>query len=63
MWTVKFRIGESKRFKFPIRTTEWGSINPQQEAATPTIEELKNQSLFGVDRWLGVDRLPSVAVH
>jgi len=28
MWTVKFRNGNLKRFKFPIRTTAEGSINP-----------------------------------
>ena len=28
MWTVNFRSGEVKRFKFPIRTTPEGSIKP-----------------------------------
>jgi adenylylsulfate reductase subunit B len=28
MWTVKFRSGAVKRFKFPIRTTPEGSIDP-----------------------------------
>ncbi len=28
MWTVKFRNGTVKRFKFPIRTTEEGSAVP-----------------------------------
>ena len=28
MWTVKFRSGMVKRFKFPIRTTPEGSIDP-----------------------------------
>jgi adenylylsulfate reductase subunit B len=28
MWTVKFRNGSVKRFKFPIRTTPEGSIDP-----------------------------------
>ena len=28
MWTVKFRNGNMKRFKFPIRTTPEGSIDP-----------------------------------
>ena len=28
MWTVKFRNGSVKRFKFPIRTTPEGSIKP-----------------------------------
>jgi adenylylsulfate reductase subunit B len=28
MWTVKFRNGKLKRFKFPIRTTPEGSVDP-----------------------------------
>ncbi len=28
MWTIKFRNGTIKRFKFPIRTTPEGSIDP-----------------------------------
>jgi adenylylsulfate reductase subunit B len=28
MWTIKFRNGSMKRFKFPIRTTPEGSIDP-----------------------------------
>ena len=28
MWTVKFRNGQLKRFKFPIRTTTEGSAEP-----------------------------------
>jgi len=28
MWTVKFRNGNIKRFKFPIRTTEEGTVVP-----------------------------------
>jgi adenylylsulfate reductase subunit B len=28
MWTVKFRSGQVKRFKFPIRTTEEGKAVP-----------------------------------
>ena len=28
MWTVKFRNGNIKRFKFPIRTTPEGEANP-----------------------------------
>jgi adenylylsulfate reductase subunit B len=27
MWTIKFRNGSMKRFKFPIRTTPEGSID------------------------------------
>ena len=28
MWTIKFRNGNLKHFKFPIRTTPEGSIDP-----------------------------------
>ncbi len=28
MWTIKFRNGILKRFKFPIRTTAEGSVDP-----------------------------------
>jgi len=58
MWTVKFRNGETKRFKYPIRTTPWGSIDPEKYAPTPTLEELKSQRLCGEPKWLMVDRLP-----
>jgi len=32
MWTIRFRNGNLKRFKFPIRTTPEGSINPLNDA-------------------------------
>ena len=28
MWTAKYRDGRVKRFKLPIRSTPWGSIDP-----------------------------------
>ncbi len=33
MWTIKFRDGATKRFKFPIRTTPEGSIKPYEGKA------------------------------
>lgn len=30
MWTVKYRSGALKRFKFPIRKTPWGSVKPYE---------------------------------
>ena len=42
MWTIKFRNGTLKRFKFPIRTTPEGSIDPyagKPEADLSKIEE------------------------
>ena len=35
MWTVKFRDGQMKRFKFAIRTTPWGSIEPHHDLPAP----------------------------
>jgi len=44
MWTVKFRNGKLKRFKFPIRTTPEGSIKPYEGA--PEVGDIKDQLLF-----------------
>jgi adenylylsulfate reductase subunit B len=32
MWTIQFRNGNLQRFKFPIRTTPEGSIDPKNAA-------------------------------
>jgi adenylylsulfate reductase subunit B len=44
MWTVKFRNGNVKRFKFPIRTTPEGSIKPYEGKPAPG--DLNNELLF-----------------
>jgi adenylylsulfate reductase subunit B len=44
MWTIKFRDGEVKRFKFPVRTTAVGSINPY--AGKPEPGDPRDQRLF-----------------
>jgi adenylylsulfate reductase subunit B len=59
MWTAKYRSGETKRFKFAIRTTPWGSIEPYKEAPTPPADQLKgSQLLYGEPKYLMAD-LPS----
>lgn len=63
LWTVKFRNGQMKRFKYPIRTTQWGSIDPNKYASSPAPDELKNQLLYGEPKWLMVDRLPVLATN
>jgi adenylylsulfate reductase subunit B len=44
MWTIKFRDGEVKRFKFPVRTTPVGSIDPY--AGKPGVGDLDSNLLF-----------------
>ncbi len=44
MWTIQFRSGEVKRFKFPIRTTPEGSIDPF--AGKPEAGDLEDQLLY-----------------
>ena len=60
MWTVKYRNGQMKRFKYAIRTTPWGTIEPFRLSAAPAAseEDLKSQELYGQAEYLGVDTLP-----
>lgn len=46
MWTIKFRNGNLKRFKFPIRTTAEGSIKPFEGKPQPTAADLDSELLF-----------------
>ncbi len=46
MWTVKFRDGGLKRFKFPIRTTPEGSIDAYKGKPAAAEGDLKNENLF-----------------
>jgi adenylylsulfate reductase subunit B len=60
IWTACYRDGRVKRFNLPIRTTPWGSITPHPEDAGPGHADLGSVALFGEDKYLGVDRLPSL---
>ena len=62
MWTVKFRDGQTKRFKFPIRTTPWGSIVPHDGMAVPTQDDLNGHALSQEAQFLGVPKLPTPAL-
>ncbi len=62
MWTVKFRNGNMKRFKFAIRTTPWGSIEPFQGLPAPVAGDAGGPGLSGQAKYLGVPTLPTVAV-
>jgi adenylylsulfate reductase subunit B len=61
MWTVQFRDKRVKRFKFPIRTTPWGAVDPYAGFPEPDLAALKDPHLAGEAKWLGVDALPSPA--
>jgi adenylylsulfate reductase subunit B len=56
MWTVKFRNGTLKRFKFPIRTTEEGKAVPDGGFET-TGDDLKSPVLFTEPASLGMDHV------
>ncbi|MFZ5631914.1 MAG: adenylyl-sulfate reductase subunit beta [Bacillota bacterium] len=55
MWTIKFRNGMIKRFKFPIRTTEEGKAVPDggypSEASLDSIELFTEPASLGVPVW------------
>jgi adenylylsulfate reductase subunit B len=47
MWTIKFRNGNMKRFKFPIRTTPEGSADPYGGEHDAVLDEITDHgSLF-----------------
>jgi adenylylsulfate reductase subunit B len=59
MWTVKFRNGMLKRFKFPIRTTEEGKAVPDGGFDTGT-EDLKSPILYTEPGSSGMSEIPSL---
>jgi len=46
MWNIKFRNGTLKRFKFPIRTTSEGSIDPFGGKPMPKMADLATPGVF-----------------
>ncbi|NGZ07027.1 MAG: adenylyl-sulfate reductase subunit beta [Magnetococcales bacterium] len=48
MWTIQFRNGNVKRFKFPIRTTAEGSIEPYAGKPTPDLSKLNDPGFFNL---------------
>ena len=49
MWTIRFRNGNVKRFKFPIRTTAEGSIDPYGGKPEADMAMLDKPELFNSD--------------
>ena len=61
MWTVKFRNGTLKRFKFPTRTTPEGSAVPDGGYKTASeADDLKSPLLFTEPESLRVPELPTI---
>ena len=58
MWTVTFRNGNIKRFKFPIRTTPEGKAVPDGGFATHT--DLNSQALATEPESLGLPEVISL---
>jgi adenylylsulfate reductase subunit B len=59
MWTVKFRNGMVKRFKFPIRTTPEGQAVPLGGYETGT-EDIKSPVLCTEPKSMGQDAFPTL---
>ena len=53
MWTIKFRNGTLKRFKFPIRTTPEGSIDPYGGKPMPKMAEIEPGFFTGRRQLMG----------
>ena len=58
LWTVKFRNGSLKRFKFPIRTTQEGKAEP--DGSFPTHEDLSSPALYSEPAALGLDKVATL---
>jgi adenylylsulfate reductase subunit B len=58
MWTVKFRGGTLKRFKFPIRTTPEGQAVP--DGGFSSSDDLSSPLLFTEPESTGMSDLPPV---
>ena len=59
LWTVKFRNGMLKRFKFPIRTTEEGKVEPSGGFAEGD-GDLKSSALFTEPESSGLSEVPTI---
>ena len=57
MWTVKFRDGSLKRFKYATRTVAEGTIEPYKGIAEAKAEDLKSPLLAGEPEKIGAGGL------
>ncbi|MBM4140857.1 MAG: adenylyl-sulfate reductase subunit beta [Nitrospira sp.] len=59
MWTITFRDGRIKRFKYATRTTPEGSIKALEGFPEAKAADLANQLLLGEPDIMGVKELPT----
>lgn len=59
MWTITFRDGRIKRFKYATRTTPEGSIKALEGFPEAKAADLTNQLLLGEPDIMGVKELPT----
>jgi adenylylsulfate reductase subunit B len=57
MWTVKFRNGSLKRFKFPIRTTPEGEAQP--DGGFAITDDFDGPALYSEPEAAGLENIPS----
>ena len=60
MWTITFRDGRVKRFKYPIRTTPEGSIKALEGYPEAKLDDLTSNKLFAEPELLGVNEIPTL---
>jgi len=60
MWTITFRDGRVKRFKYPIRTTPEGSIKALEGYPEAKVDDLTSNKLFAEPELLGVNEIPTL---
>ena len=56
-WLITYRNGRLLEFKYPIRTTRWGSIKPAQQYPAPSANELKSSILCAEPHIFGLREL------
>jgi adenylylsulfate reductase subunit B len=59
MWTITYRDGRIKRFKYATRTTPEGSIDALAGYPEANVADLNNQLLFAEPDIMGVQELPT----
>ena len=59
-WDVHFRDGRQFQFTYPSRTRPAGTVDPYENFSEDRQTDLRNQSLAGESRWLGVLQLPTI---